>query len=69
MQTGGSKSLFATMQMLWKSARAWGYVAHDAVFHTNSTLMDRLSVPLKDRQQRLGHSDPTLTLAVYTHGE
>ena len=25
------KNLFATMQMFWKSARAWGYVAHDAV--------------------------------------
>lgn len=25
------KNLFATMQMLWKSARAWSYVAHDAV--------------------------------------
>jgi integrase len=35
--------------------------------HTNSTLMDRLSVPLKVRQQRLGHSDPSLTLGVYTH--
>jgi integrase len=35
--------------------------------HTNSTLMDRLGVPLKVRQQRLGHSDPTLTLSVYTH--
>lgn len=35
--------------------------------HTNSTLMDRLGVPLKLRQQRLGHSDPSLTLAVYTH--
>jgi integrase len=35
--------------------------------HTNSTLMDRLGVPLKVRQQRLGHSDPSLTLAVYTH--
>jgi integrase len=37
--------------------------------HTNSTLMDRLSVPLKVRQQRLGHSDPALTLGVYTHVE
>lgn len=35
--------------------------------HTNSTLMDRLGVPLKVRQQRLGHSDPALTLGVYTH--
>jgi integrase len=35
--------------------------------HTNSTLMDHLSVPLKVRQQRLGHSDPSLTLGVYTH--
>jgi integrase len=35
--------------------------------HANSTLMDRLGVPLKVRQQRLGHSDPTLTLGVYTH--
>jgi transposase len=25
------KNLHATMQMLWKSARSWGYVAHDAV--------------------------------------
>jgi integrase len=35
--------------------------------HTNSTLMDRLGVPLKLRQQRLGRSDPTLTLGTYTH--
>jgi hypothetical protein len=26
-----AKNLFATIQMLWKSVRAWGYVAHDAV--------------------------------------
>ncbi|MGH9718232.1 MAG: tyrosine-type recombinase/integrase [Candidatus Acidiferrales bacterium] len=37
--------------------------------HTNSTLMDRLGVPLKVRQQRLGHSDVSLTLDVYTHIE
>ncbi len=35
--------------------------------HTNSTLMDRLGVPLKVRQQRLGHSEISLTLDVYTH--
>ncbi len=35
--------------------------------HANSTLMDRLGAPLKVRQRRLGHSDPTLTLEVYTH--
>jgi integrase len=35
--------------------------------HTNSSLMDRLGVPLKVRQQRLGHSDPRLTLGIYTH--
>ncbi len=29
--------------------------------------MDRLGTPLKVRQQRLGHSDPRLTLSVYTH--
>jgi len=29
--------------------------------------MDRLGVPLKVRQQRLGHSDPRLTLEVHTH--
>jgi integrase len=29
--------------------------------------MDRLGVPLKVRQQRLGHSDSSLTLDVYTH--
>ena len=26
-----AKNLFATIQMLWKSVRAWGYVAHGAV--------------------------------------
>ena len=35
--------------------------------HANSTLMDRLGVPMKVRQQRLGHSDSSLTLDVYTH--
>jgi integrase len=35
--------------------------------HTNSTLMDQLGVPLKVRQQRLGHSDPAVTIGVYTH--
>src|SRR5262249_32291106 len=35
--------------------------------HTNSTLMDRLGVPLKVRQQRLGHSDVSMNLNVYTH--
>jgi integrase len=35
--------------------------------HANGTLMDRLGVPLKVRQQRLGHSDPRMTLGVYTH--
>jgi len=29
--------------------------------------MDRLGVPLKLREQRLGHSDASLTLDVYTH--
>jgi integrase len=35
--------------------------------HANSTLLDRLGVPVKVRQERLGHSDPALTLGVYTH--
>ena len=37
--------------------------------HANSTLMDRLGVPLKVRQQRLGHHDSSMTLDVYTHVE
>jgi len=35
--------------------------------HANSSIMDRWNVPLKVRQQRLGHSDPRLTLGTYTH--
>jgi integrase len=35
--------------------------------HTNSTLMDHLGVPSKLRQERLGHSDSSLTLDGYTH--
>jgi hypothetical protein len=30
-------------------------------------MMDELAVPMKVRQQRLGHSDPRLTMNVYTH--
>ncbi len=29
--------------------------------------MDRFSIPMKVRQQRLGHSDPSITLGIYTH--
>ncbi len=35
--------------------------------HANASLMDRLRVPVKVRQERLGHSDPRMTLGVYTH--
>lgn len=35
--------------------------------HANETMMDRLNVPMKVRQERLGHSDPRITLAVYSH--
>lgn len=35
--------------------------------HANATMMDGLGAPLRLRQDRLGHADPTLTLGVYTH--
>ena len=35
--------------------------------HANAVLMDRLSVPMKVRQQRLGHGDARVTLGIYTH--
>jgi integrase len=35
--------------------------------HANAVLMDRLSVPMKVRQQRLGHGDASITLGIYTH--
>ena len=35
--------------------------------HANGTMMDRLGTPLKVRQERLGHSDPRITQAIYTH--
>lgn len=35
--------------------------------HANAALMDRFSIPMKVRQQRLGHSDPGVTLGIYTH--
>ena len=38
-----------------------------ALRHTSGTLMDQFSAPLRLRQQRLGHSDPRLTLNIYTH--
>lgn len=35
--------------------------------HANAAILDKLNVPLKVRQERLGHSDSRLTLNVYTH--
>lgn len=35
--------------------------------HSNASMMDALRVPMKVRQQRLGHSDIKLTMNVYTH--
>jgi integrase len=35
--------------------------------HGNSSVMDHLGVPLKVRQDRLGHADVALTLNTYTH--
>jgi len=35
--------------------------------HANASLMDRFAVPVRVRQARLGHSDPSLTLGIYTH--
>lgn len=35
--------------------------------HANCSLMDRLGTPMKVRQERLGHSDPRVTLGTYTH--
>lgn len=35
--------------------------------HFSASIMDRLNVPLKLRQQRLGHSDAAMTLGVYSH--
>lgn len=37
--------------------------------HGNTTFMDKIGIPLKVRQQRLGHSDPRITLEHYTHIE
>ena len=35
--------------------------------HANASIMDALAVPMKVRQQRLGHSDISLTMNAYTH--
>ncbi|MFI5089718.1 MAG: tyrosine-type recombinase/integrase [Terriglobales bacterium] len=34
--------------------------------HTNGTELDRMNAPIKVRQERLGHSDPRITLGIYT---
>jgi len=35
--------------------------------HANATFLDQAHVPMKVRQSRLGHSDVSLTLNIYTH--
>ena len=35
--------------------------------HGQGTLLDQMNVPIKVRQQRLGHTSAELTLDTYTH--
>ena len=35
--------------------------------HGQGTLLDQMNVPVKVRQERLGHTDPSLTIGTYTH--
>jgi len=35
--------------------------------HASGTLMDEMNLPLKTRQSRLGHADPSTTIGIYTH--
>jgi hypothetical protein len=49
------------------SATVSTYDGFHAFRHANAALMDRFSIPMKVRQQRLGHSDPGITLGIYTH--
>jgi integrase len=35
--------------------------------HGNATMLDGLRVPMRVRQDRLGHADAALTLGTYTH--
>jgi integrase len=35
--------------------------------HTNASIMDRQRIPLRVRTDRLGHSDPSTTIKIYTH--
>jgi integrase len=45
-----------------------GVGAH-AFRHGNASLMDQKRVPMKVRQDRLGHVDDDLTMNIYTHSE
>ena len=54
------------MRPLLKSLGIEGGGLH-SLRHANETMMDRLNVPMKVRQERLGHSDPRITLGTYTH--
>jgi integrase len=35
--------------------------------HGQGTLLDQMNVPMKVRQQRMGHTSAELTLNIYTH--
>lgn len=35
--------------------------------HASASVLDRMNAPMKVRQQRLGHSNASITLGIYTH--
>jgi hypothetical protein len=69
------------LPIIVESLRSWGYAALQLFkpqFNTtldgwlSATVLcaaaaDRLSVPMKVRQQWLGHGDASITLGIYTH--
>jgi integrase len=42
-------------------------VGFKAFRHGSATIMDRMNAPIRMRTERLGHSDPMMTLGTYTH--
>jgi integrase len=52
---------------VWRLVVGSVFHGFHAFRHANAVLMDRLGVPMKVRQQRLGHGDASVTLGIYTH--
>ena len=67
-EDGSPRTTVFAKELLKKSAHFLGVkISTHGLRHSHATMLIRNLVPIQLVQKRLGHADPALTIATYTH--